>query len=200
MRAKHASSKRCQEAREVDRGSASDDFSCARYIDNMNIRSQAVDVPLGRLTEVGLRLGGLMATPVFKRRSSSRSHASSSGHETAPDAEAIGARVAQLRKERGITQVQLSSLLGVSQPVISAYERGAVPLRAEQVAQLALHLRVSSDVLLGLKGAAAPATLAPSTADARLARRLREARALPRRDKEALLRTLDAFLARAAHG
>jgi transcriptional regulator with XRE-family HTH domain len=111
---------------------------------------------------------------------------------------AIGARVAQLRKERGITQVEVASLLGVSQPVVSAYERGAVPLRAEQLAALAVRLRVSADVLLGLKGAAAPAAVAPSTADARLARRLRDARTLPRRDKEALLRTLDAFLGRAA--
>jgi transcriptional regulator with XRE-family HTH domain len=125
---------------------------------------------------------------------------SSPFNESVPNAGAIGARVAQLRKERGVTQVELASLLGVSQPVVSAYERGAVPLRAEQVAFLSLQLHVSSDVLLGLKGAAAPAAATASTADARLARRLREARTLPRRDKEALLRTLDAFLQRASHG
>jgi transcriptional regulator with XRE-family HTH domain len=94
----------------------------------------------------------------------------------------------------------MAGLLGVSQPVISAYERGAVSLRAEQLASLAVRLRVSADVLLGLKGATAPAAVSPSTADARLARCLREARTLPRRDKEALLRTLDAFLERADNG
>lgn len=140
-----------------------------------------------------------MATPVLKRRASRGARVSSPPNEAVPNADAIGARVAQLRKERGVTQVEVASLLGVSQPVVSAYERGAVPLRAEQVALLSLHLRVSADVLLGLKGAAAPAAVTPSTADARLARRLREARTLPRRDKEALLRTLDAFLERAAH-
>jgi len=141
-----------------------------------------------------------MATHALKRRASRAARGSSSTDEAVPQLGAIGARVAQLRKERGITQVEVASLLGVSQPVVSAYERGAVPLRAEQLALLAQRLRVSADVLLGLKGAAAPTAVAPSTADARLARRLREARALPRRDKEALLRTLDAFLARAAQG
>jgi transcriptional regulator with XRE-family HTH domain len=162
--------------------------------------SQAVAVSGGWLSETGLTLEGRMATPAFKRRASARARMSSPPNEAVPTTGAIGARVSQLRKERGVTQVQLASLLGVSQPVVSAYERGAVPLRAEQIALLALQLRVSADVLLGLKGAATPAAVAPSTADARLARRLREARNLPRRDKEALLRTLDAFLARAAHG
>lgn len=139
-----------------------------------------------------------MATRALKQRRGVRSPTSSAA--PAAEAGAVGARVAQLRKERGVTQVEVASLLGVSQPVVSAYERGAVPLRAEQVALLAQRLRVSADVLLGLKGTAAPAAAGPSTADARLARRLREARALPRRDKEALLRTLDAFLERAAQG
>jgi hypothetical protein len=71
--------------------------------------------------------------------------------------------------------------------------QGAVIVRADQLALIATHLRVSADVLLGLKGESA-SPVSPSTADARLARRLRDARSLPRRDKEALLRTLDAFL------
>ncbi len=107
---------------------------------------------------------------------------------------AIGARLAQLRKERGITQVDLASALGVSQPVISEYESGSIPLRAEQLLVLARLLRVSADVLLGLK--AQPSI--SSSADSRLARRLRDAMRLPRRDRDALARTIDAFLDRAS--
>ena len=87
----------------------------------------------------------------------------------------------------------MAQTLGVSQPVVSAYERGSVPLRADQVLSLARLLRVSSDVLLGLKAE----TPLASAADSRLARRLRDAQRLPRRDRDALLRTLDAFLERA---
>jgi len=107
---------------------------------------------------------------------------------------AIGARVGQLRKERGVTQAEVAELLGVTQPVVSEYERGSIPLRADQVLALSRLLHVSSDVLLGLK-AEAPLASAP---DSRLARRLREAQRLPRRDRDALLRTLDAFLAKSS--
>lgn len=111
-----------------------------------------------------------------------------------PEALAIGGRVAQLRKERGVTQVEVAEVLGVTQPVVSEYEKGSVPLRADQVLALARLLRVSSDVLLGLKAE----TPLSSATDSRLARRLRDAQRLPRRDRDALLRTLDAFLERAA--
>ncbi len=106
---------------------------------------------------------------------------------------AIGARLASLRKERGITQVDLAAALGVSQPVISEYESGSIPLRAEQLLVLARLLRVSADVLLGLKTQPAIS----SSVDSRLARRLRDAMRLPRRDRDALARTIDAFLQRA---
>ncbi len=129
-----------------------------------------------------------MATSVQKRRA-----AKPVPEPSARSPESIGSRIAQLRKERGVTQVELAALLEVTQPVVSAYERGAVIVRADQLALIATHLRVSADVLLGLKGESAT-PVSPSTADARLARRLRDARSLPRRDKEALLRTLDAFL------
>jgi transcriptional regulator with XRE-family HTH domain len=106
----------------------------------------------------------------------------------------IGPRVAHLRKERGITQVELAQAFGVTQPIVSEYESGGIPLRADQVVTLAKILRLSADVLLGLKEQA-PIS---SSADSRLARRLRDAQRLPRRDRDALLRTLDAFLERAS--
>lgn len=35
---------------------------------------------------------------------------------------ALGARIAQYRKEQGITQVQFAEILGVSQQIVNAYE------------------------------------------------------------------------------
>jgi transcriptional regulator with XRE-family HTH domain len=36
--------------------------------------------------------------------------------------------MARLRRERGITQVELAEMLGVPQPMISAYENGGLRL------------------------------------------------------------------------
>jgi len=42
----------------------------------------------------------------------------------------LGARIASLRKEEGITQVQLAELLGTSQQTITAYEVGRRRVRS----------------------------------------------------------------------
>ena len=48
----------------------------------------------------------------------------------------IGERIARLRKERGITQVEMAELLGLSQPVVSDYERGALRLHGQDPPRL----------------------------------------------------------------
>ena len=114
---------------------------------------------------------------------------------TTPEgARAIGERITTLRKARGITQVELAEKLGISQALISKYERGELLLHAELLAQFATVLRASADELLGLHkrkpSAAPPAPLVERT----LARRFALVQALPRRDRDALTRTIDAFL------
>jgi transcriptional regulator with XRE-family HTH domain len=104
----------------------------------------------------------------------------------------IGERVAGLRKERGISQAEMAELLGVSQPVVSDYERGALRLHGELIAKLARILRVSADEILGLEKEPAR-----GPRDRVIARRLRDIDRLPKRDRDALVRTIDAFLARA---
>jgi transcriptional regulator with XRE-family HTH domain len=106
----------------------------------------------------------------------------------------IGERIARLRKERGITQVEMADLLGLSQPVVSDYERGTLRLHGELIAKLAKILRASADEILGLEKAA---TTARGIRDTAIARRLRDIDKLSKRDRDALARTIDAFLARA---
>ncbi len=111
------------------------------------------------------------------------------------NAATIGARLAQLRKERGITQGELAERLGVSQPMISDYERGELRLHGELILQISALLKVSADEILGLRDERkANATLK----NRRLARRLQAIDQLPKRDQEALLRTIDAFLSKAS--
>jgi transcriptional regulator with XRE-family HTH domain len=104
----------------------------------------------------------------------------------------IGERLARLRKERGVSQIEMAERLGVSQPVISEYERGTVRLHGELIVKLAGILRVSADELLGLEKEPAR-----GPRDRAIARRLRDIDRLPKRDRDALVRTIDAFLARA---
>ena len=107
--------------------------------------------------------------------------------------ETIGQRLARLRRDRGITQAELAEKLGMTQPMISGYEHGTLRLHGELIVELARILSVSADEILGLgesKGVPAPK-------NRRLLRRLHELDQLPRRDQQALLRTIDAFLRKA---
>lgn len=114
---------------------------------------------------------------------------------TPPDGiETIGQRVTRLRKERGITQQELAERLGVSQPIVSDYERGALRLHGELIVKLTQILGVSSDELLGLHPAP---QRTGSMKNRSILRRLQQLDRLPVRDQQAVLRTLDAFLAKA---
>jgi transcriptional regulator with XRE-family HTH domain len=85
--------------------------------------------------------------------------------------------------------------LGVSQPIVSDYERGELRLHGELIVTLADLLGVSTDELLGR---AARSPRGTAVKNRRLLRRIQEIDRLPKRDQQALLRTIDAFLTRAA--
>lgn len=108
--------------------------------------------------------------------------------------ERIGERLARLRKERGLTQVEVAEKLGVAQPVVSDYERGELRLHGQLIVDLSRILGVSADELLGLEGTAKKPA---SVRSRRIRRRLEDLECLPRRDQQALLRTIDAFLSKA---
>ena len=98
------------------------------------------------------------------------------------------------RREKGITQVELAERLGVTQSVVSDYERDALRLNSELIVQLTQILGVSADELLGL---VKPAQNNAPIKNRRLYRQLQNIEKLPKRDQQALLRTIDAFLTKA---
>jgi len=108
----------------------------------------------------------------------------------APDS--LGQRIARLRRDRGLTQVELAERLGLTQPAVSDYENDDTRLSADVVVQIARILGVSTDELLGLK----ETPTAAGSRNRRLHRRLQEIEKLPRRDQQALLRTIEAFIAK----
>jgi transcriptional regulator with XRE-family HTH domain len=61
----------------------------------------------------------------------------------------LGNRVAHLRKELGLTQVQLAETLGISQQMVASYEVGRRRIPVSMLPALAQALRVQTDALLG---------------------------------------------------
>lgn len=104
--------------------------------------------------------------------------------------ESFGDRLARLRKERGITQVELAQRVGIAQPNISDYERGESQPSAEFIIKLVEILGVSADDILGLK----PTKPNGHQPRPRLIKRLAEIEKLPAHRQRALLTTIDTFL------
>jgi transcriptional regulator with XRE-family HTH domain len=109
--------------------------------------------------------------------------------------ESPGTRLARLRRDKGITQIELAERLGVTQSVVSDYERDVLRLNSELIVQLIAILGVSADELLGVAKAS---TSGAPIKNRRLYRQLQNIEKLPKRDQQALLRTIDAFLAKAS--
>jgi transcriptional regulator with XRE-family HTH domain len=111
--------------------------------------------------------------------------------------ESFGQRLARLRKERGFTQVEFAEKVETIQAIISDYERDKLRPYADVVVRFALVLGVSTDELLGIQDRSTSARRGRRP-NRRFLRRLEFVDALPKRDQDALLRTIDAFLARGA--
>lgn len=116
-------------------------------------------------------------------------------HGVVEKADSIGARIAQMRKDKGLTQKELAERLAVTQPVVSDYENDVIRIPADVIGKIAQLLDVSSDELLGLRSAERSRA---GVKNRRLSRRLQAIDALPKRDQEALLRTIDAFISKTA--
>jgi transcriptional regulator with XRE-family HTH domain len=107
------------------------------------------------------------------------------------EAEPPRERLARLRKERGWTQVELAERVGITQRLVSDYERGRLRLNADIVVRLANALEVATDELLQPDGQKHPLRRKPSL---RVLRRLEKIEKLPLHQQSTLLKTIDTFL------
>ncbi|MGB9144928.1 MAG: helix-turn-helix transcriptional regulator [Acidobacteriaceae bacterium] len=109
---------------------------------------------------------------------------------------ALGRRLAQLRKQRGLSQEELARRVGAIQVVISDYENGKSRLFAETAVRFAAALDVPVQELLQVSK---PVAVEPAPKPSRkLLRRMEKIERLPRRKQTALLTTIDTFLENSA--
>lgn len=108
--------------------------------------------------------------------------------------ESVGARMARLRRERGLSQTEFGERIGVSQRVMSHYENDEIRIPADMLLKAGNALKVSIQELLG----AAPSPPVPK--NRKLWKLVEEIEALPPGQQRALLTTIGTFLKGAASG
>jgi hypothetical protein len=113
-------------------------------------------------------------------------------HAVANEEKAIGTRLRELRRRRGKIQTELAAAARCRSEPNSSYERGTVRPHPTALITLARLLCTSTDHLLSVK----PMERPNGAPDRRFARRLEKLARLPKRDQLALLRTIDAFMAK----
>jgi transcriptional regulator with XRE-family HTH domain len=101
----------------------------------------------------------------------------------------LGPRLAKLRKLRGFSQYTLADHMGISRKQIADYERGIAHPNDEMIIRLAVTLKVSTDMLLGLKDIELP----DESPSIRFTKRLRDLEKLPETKKRAIIKILDEF-------
>lgn len=112
----------------------------------------------------------------------------------------LGARIAALRKESNITQVQLAEKLGISQQTLQSYECGRRRVPVSAMTSVAQHLAVSLDVLFDAPGKAgakkAPSKRGPAP---KWQQQMEQIATLPRAKQQVVMQMLDGLLAAEAH-
>ena len=99
----------------------------------------------------------------------------------------LGERIARIRKERGFTQVELATRIGIIQTIVSALERNERKLSTEMAVRFAQALDVGLDELLG-SGRPEKKGKKPSR---KILRRLEKIETLPRTQQTAVLKMID---------
>jgi transcriptional regulator with XRE-family HTH domain len=106
----------------------------------------------------------------------------------------LGARVARLRKELGLTQQQLADALDTTQQQVASYECARLRIPASMLPRLARVLGVTLETLIGDEQRPA-AKRGPAP---KLQQQLERLSALPKPKQRAVMEVLEAMLAQAS--
>ena len=103
--------------------------------------------------------------------------------------EQMGNRIASLRKEQQLTQVQLSKTLGISQQLMAAYEAGQRKVPSAMLPRLATSLDVAVEEILGMSKLKTKRGPAP-----KLQRQIEQIRLLPRSKQRFVMEMLETVI------
>jgi len=103
----------------------------------------------------------------------------------------LGARIAELRKTHGLTQVQLAEALKLTQQMIASYEVGRRRVPVSLLPAIAHALAVSIDVLIGQKEAT-PGKRGPAP---KLQQQMERIQRLPKAKQRFVMEMIDTVLA-----
>jgi transcriptional regulator with XRE-family HTH domain len=110
---------------------------------------------------------------------------------------ALGARIAQWRREQGITQVQFAEILGVSQQAVDSYERAERRVSVSMLPVLAKTLAVSLEELIGTPAPAGAKRRGPPP---KLLQQIERIQRLPKTQQRFIMQVIDAMLAQQERG
>jgi transcriptional regulator with XRE-family HTH domain len=110
-------------------------------------------------------------------------------HEEKMFFKTLGARIAGLRKDSDITQVQLAETMGVSQQTVASWEVGRRGVPVASLPLLARTLGVSVEALIGEK--APPAKRGPTP---KMQQQIERLSTLPKAQQQLVLKMLDGVL------
>jgi transcriptional regulator with XRE-family HTH domain len=106
---------------------------------------------------------------------------------------ALGARIAELRKESNITQVQLAETMGVSQQTVASWEVGRRGVPVSSLPTLARTLGASVETLIGEQVSAAKRGPTP-----KLQQQVERLSRLPKAKQKFVMEMLDGVLNQAS--
>ena len=106
----------------------------------------------------------------------------------------FGERLARLRKQAGYSQRAFAQEVGISQRMLAYYETKAHKPPFHALPAMAEVLGVTVEVLLGVER---PSKKKIPQVNRRLLAKIRKIESLPKRDQQAIIRTIDAFLSNA---
>ena len=101
----------------------------------------------------------------------------------------LGQRIAEARRFRGFTQIELAKKIGITQKLVTDYETGRTNMNAEMLARFSIAISVPADKLLGLDSSSKGDNT--KSYSIRYMRRVREIDKLPEIKRRAILKTID---------
>lgn len=105
----------------------------------------------------------------------------------------VGQNVYKIRKDKGITQEELANKIGITQTLISKYEKGKLQISSDMLIRFAKALSTPADKILGLTQIEENKNVS-----LKISRRMNKIELLPESEQKALLKTIDTYL-KAAH-